>query len=182
MKKLYILALVIFGFSMNGFGQIRVSRTVPIRGYQPQMRGMILVPMRAPLRTLMPTRPIYYCGQCPAIFINAQNVNIYQNDGIREYPSSSSITQAPPIRYARNQEEPTYNRATDNYGQRIQSIEERLSSLEALAAQIKQKLDNSSNAASTSNDYNQRLVRLEEQMQALRDVLVELRNYLASKK
>jgi len=76
----------------------------------------------------------------------------------------------------------SYGITTENYSARIQNIENRLGSLESLASQIRSKLENSPSGSAVFGDYNQRLVRLEEQMQALRDVLVELRNYLASKK
>jgi len=112
---------------------------------------------------------------------NSQNPPAYQGNGIREYPSSILRVQSLPIH--RNGQDIAFpGRDYGDYGARVQNIESRIRSLEALVSDIRSKLNNFPSQSAISADYNRRLVKLEEQMQALRDVLVELRNYLASKR
>jgi chromosome segregation ATPase len=111
-----------------------------------------------------------------------QNAFLYRNNGIRQYPSSSSRKQAQPAEYNKNREAPSYDSENGKYEARINAIENRLKNLESLESQIKDRMNNIQSQTAISDGYSQRLARLEEQMQALRDVLVELRNYLAGKK
>ena len=180
---MFFLLLALFSFSFQGIAQTRIPRTISIRRSQPPVRMPVYIPMRMPMRPPRPS-PSTYFSYGPSSISPAylQNTFIYQSDGIREYPSLSSRNQARPAEPSSRREMPSYDGNDGNYETRIQNIESRLRSLESLASQIKVKLENSPAGSAVSGDYNQRLARLEEQMQALRDVLVELRDYLASRK
>jgi len=180
-RVLFLGALLSLAFSLPGISQTRLSRLVSIRRAQPMIRVPVYGPMMR--RVPLPLPPVYYSGPANSVtIINAQNVNIFRSRSIREYPSSYTKTQTIPVNNLCYQAMSSYGITTENYSARIQNIENRLGSLESLASQIRSKLENSPSGSAVFGDYNQRLVRLEEQMQALRDVLVELRNYLASKK
>ena len=180
---MFFLLPMLFFFSFQGIAQTRISRTIGIRRYQPAMRAPIYVPIRMPIRTPRPSPPIYFSrGASSFPVVKTQNAFLYPNNGIREYPSSSSRKQAQPAEHKSNLQASSYDRENGKYEERINAIESRLRNLESLESQIKDRMNNIPRQTAISDGYNQRLVRLEEQMQALRDVLVELRNYLASKK
>jgi hypothetical protein len=180
---MFFLLPILFSFFFQGFAQTRMPRTISIRRYQPVMRAPIFVPIRMPIRPPRPSPSLYFSRGASLIPVaNMQNAFIYQNNSVREYPSSSSRNQARPAEYNSHREIPSYDRNAGSYETRIQNIESRLRNLESLASQIRARQDSVPSQNTISDGYNQRLVRLEEQMQALRDVLVELRNYLASKR
>lgn len=176
-----IYILLFSAFSSEVFGQIRSSRPVGTRSALPKTRvtSYRVIFIRAPL----PAPPGYMTRPAwPVSIINTQNNKSFQRRYIQEYPNRYTTTRNINTSYINTQETTLSDSQKENYETKIKSIENRLSSLESIASQIKLKLENSPAGSAVSGDYNQRLVRLEEQMQALRDVLVELRNYLASKK
>lgn len=166
-------------FPFQSFGQARISRTTDLRRYQPITRRTVYGPRRVLVRTPQPMPGMYYSRNAyQNTIINVQNAVIFIKDNIREYPSNNVRvgTQAGSLETSQYMGNDAANET------RIQNMDTRLRNLESLASQIKDKLNNVSTQNSISDGYNQRLARLEEQMQALRDVSVELRNYLASKK
>lgn len=179
-KPLFLCGILLLSvFSLRSFGQARISRTTDLRRYQPITSRTVYGPRRVLIRTPQPMPGMYYSRNAyQNTIINVQNAVIFIRDNIREYPSNNLRERA----QVSSIETPQYMSNNSASEARIQNMETRLRNLESLASQIKEKLNNIPTQNSMSDGYNQRLVSLEEQMQALRDVLVELRNYLASKK
>jgi len=179
-KVLFLGALLLLSvFSLRSFGQARISRTTELRRYQPITSRPVYGPRRVLIRTPQPMPGTYYSrNACQTTIVNVQNAVIFIQDNIREYPSNNVRVgvQAGSLETSQYMGNDAANET------RIQNMETRLRNLESLASQIKDKLNNIPSQNSISDGNNQRLARLEEQMQALRDVVVELRNYLASKK
>jgi len=160
-KNFIFLTLLILVFNCSLFPQYRT-----IRSYKTGLR-----PSCHPYPTL--------CHRCvaPPIVVYYP-VFLQQNDRrIREYRSADSSEF---IRSFQNYG--SLNRNENNYDARLSSIERRIESLENSITEIKNNLENIHIGSFMSDEKYQRLLKVEKDVENLKGLLLEVREYLKTRR